>query len=337
MIGSDEQYRSWFDLSTLYIYPNMYSGSYLLHQTFSREVVVSQNPSPQSIHFDTNTKSLRYFGDFNSTLPDLVLTDDVSTTTLHLEVKNPAFQPGVRVCSLKQMPIQFAPDPDLFQDEHIDFCYHSTTFSFTHEDPRTVSSKYVSISALFYVQTTSTYILTITSPSRVLVYLDHHKQPLFDEDNRGASTHHITIRLSQAYHHLRAYLHVYSLESFALYYHSIKQDLVQRLLADDVLYLPPSAQPLPSLNSFLPSVLFAHAPFSTTLPSLLPQERSCYIGRSSSPNVIVTPMCAVRLSPQDEAWMDVELYMELTAGRALLPAVRIPVDQKGVAGIEAIL
>ena len=281
--------------------------------------------------------TISYFGEFNRTITDFILQDDVSITALHLQVKQPDFERGVRVCSLKDIPTHISPDPDLFQPNVIDFCYHSTSFSFSHEDPRTVSSKYISLSALFLVPTSSIYVFTIFSPSRVLLYLDHYSRPLFDEDNLGASTHHVTIKLTKAYHLLRAYILADMKDSFALYYHSVKQDLVQRLLADDVLFIPPSVQPISWTDMVYPTSFHAQSFFSTIIPSLLPQERVCSAGKETSKEVTILPRGEIRVLPgeggKEVQW---EVKMEFAAGEVRLPVVRVPV-LNGIDGIEALL
>ena len=337
VFDDNEHYKSYFDLSTLYIYPHVYSDFYEYHQSFPKNTTVIQNPSPEEIHFDEQTMTISYFGEFNRTITDFVIQDDVSTTALHLEVKQPDFKPGVRVCSLRDIPVHISPDPDLFKPDVIDFCYHSTSFSFSHEDPRTVSSKYISLSALLLVPATSIYVFTIVSPSRVLLYLDHYSRPLFDEDNLGEFTHHVTIKLTKAYHLLRAYILADERDSFALYYHSVKQDLVQRLLADDILFLPPSAQPIPWMDTVTPVSLRAHAFFSATIPSLLPQERVCSAGKATSKEVTILPRGEIRVLPGGvEKEIQWEVQMKFAAGEVMLPVVHVPV-LNGTDGIEAIL
>lgn len=239
-----------------------------------REVV---NPSPDTLHFDPLTKSISYFGNFKTELTNLSVITELNNHTIQRDIafniRAPTFDQGVRTCVLKPISFIEAVDRALFQEEEIEFCYHHTAFSFTHEDPRTLASssrRYVSVSTLFHLPAAGIYTLTLVSSSPVLLYLDHHHQPLFDDDGHGSHKHSVTIKLDNSYHLLIAYAAVTETDSFAVYYHSAKLDTVQRLLADTEVFIPPSSfsVTLPSL----PSTLWNDVLQSVPIHSLVPQE-----------------------------------------------------------------
>lgn len=302
-----------------------------------REVV---NPSPDTLHFDPHTKSLSYFGNFTTELPNLSVITELNNRTIQRDIafaiREPVFDQGVRTCVLKPIPFIQAVDRALFQEDEIEFCYHHTAFSFTHEDPRIVHSsspRYVSVSALFHLPEAGIYTITLISDSPVILYLDHHHQPLFDDDGRGSHKHSVTLKLDTSYHLLSAYAAVTEKNSFAVYYHSAKLDMVQRLLADTEVFIPPSlfSVSLPSL----PSTLWKGVVQSVSVHSLVPQELSFRNVFNTTQNMIVSPTGVIRFHPT-ESEVSLQLAVTSSAGEYQIPSIILPVMEP-CEGIEVSL
>lgn len=302
-----------------------------------REVV---NPSPDTLHFDPLTKSISYFGNFKTELTNLSVITELNNHTFQRDIafniRAPTFDQGVRTCVLKPISFIEAVDRALFQEEEIEFCYHHTAFSFTHEDPRTLASssrRYVSVSTLFHLPAAGIYTLTLVSSSPVLLYLDHHHQPLFDDDGHGSHKHSVTIKLDNSYHLLIAYAAVTETDSFAVYYHSAKLDTVQRLLADTEVFIPPSSfsVTLPSL----PSTLWNDVLQSVPIHSLVPQELHFRSLLNATQDVIVSPTGMIQFHPT-ESEVSLQVTVTSSAGEYFMPAIVLPVIEP-CEGIEVSL
>lgn len=335
VIGSASEYAGTFDYTDIAVVPNTYSDVYSLHETFPQSVVRVVNPAPSVIHFDNKTKQITTFGDLqNRTVSFELYMDGLADPLLINFFPAPVpTQHGARTCILKELPDIHAVDPGLFRSDTIDFCYHTTSFSFTHEDPRVSSTRYVSTSALLPISVSGIYSLTLVSNCPVRLFLDHYTRPLIIDDGLGSFSHVITLKLAAARHRLVAYAYARESESFALYLHSVRRDVPQRLLADEDLLLPAATESLDVAFlqhlSLWSRVEFSHA-FATAV-------RGEVAFRSGVEDAAVTVSSeSLQIRPRGPS-VTLQLEAASTAGVFRMPARREVAVREPCEGIEATL
>lgn len=240
-------------------------------------------------------------------------------------------QHGARTCILKELPDIPTLDPSLFRASAIAFCYHTTSFSFTHEDPRTSSSsRYLSTTTLLPITTPGIYSLTLVASCRLQLFLDHFSRPLFSDDGTGSFTHVVTLKLTAVRHRLRLFAFARKTESFALYLHSVRNDMPRRLLAGNDLILPPSAESLDF--SFLPRLsLWRNVLFSRALKTAVKGEVAF---RPAGEMAVVG---GELIAWPRESSLFLELAASSLAGVFSTPAGKEMAVEEPTAGIEASL
>ena len=334
-MGSASEYASYFDYTDIAVIPNTYSDVYALHETFPHSVLRVVNPAPSVIHFNNETKQITTFGDLrNETVSFELYMEGLSDPLLINFFPAPIpTQHGARTCVLKELPDIHVVDPGLFRSTTIDFCYHTTSFSFTHEDPRASSARYVSTSALFPVATSGIYSLTLVSSCPVRLFLDHFSRPLFSDDGAGSFAHTVTLKLGAARHRLVAYAYVGEAESFALYVHSVRNDMPQRLIADEDILLPPTSESLDV--AFLEQVtLWRRVEFSHELSTAVRGEVAFRSGVEDDAVTVLAESLQIRATGPS---VTLQLEAASTAGVFRIPGRREVAVREPCEGIEASL
>lgn len=332
-MGSEGDYAIHFDYTDIFVIPDTYSDFYPLHETFPHTVSRVVNPAPSVIHFNNETMQITTFGDLhNETVPFKLymegLPDPLEITFSPAPIPT---QHGARTCILKELPDIPTLDPSLFRASAIAFCYHTTSFSFTHEDPRTSSSsRYLSTTTLLPITTPGIYSLTLVASCRLQLFLDHFSRPLLSDDGTGSFTHVVTLKLTAVRHRLRLFAFARKTESFALYLHSVRNDMPRRLLAGNDLILPPSAESLDF--SFLPRLsLWRNVLFSRALKTAVKGEVAF---RPAGEMAVVG---GELIAWPRESSLFVELAASSLAGVFSTPAGREMAVEEPTAGIEASL